>query len=178
MQVTITGRGLDVSEQLKAHTEEQLERALRLLEKVVDVQVVFTSEKYRTAAEVIVRTKGLSFRAEEETTDAAAALDAALEKVEKQVRRHRERQKERGRERGSVRAVREAVLLAETPLAAEPRVVRTSSLEVKPMSVQEAVLQLTVTKDNFLVFRNAMTERVNVMYARKDGNFGLIEPES
>jgi putative sigma-54 modulation protein len=174
MQFSVTARNLEITPALRAYTEEKLSRLTRYLENIVTIHVVLSVNKHRQTAEVTLRVRELTIRAEEESDDLYSSIDLVVEKLERQILRYKERilaHAVRGGNRGG-RTASAAPVMAE-----EPRVVKTKRFAVKPVGVDEAILQMNLLGHNFYVFRNATTEDVNVIYRRRDGHYGLIEPE-
>jgi putative sigma-54 modulation protein len=175
MQLSVTGRNLDITPALRGYAEEKLSRLTRYLEHIVAIHVVLSVAKHRQIAEVTLRVRDLTIRAEEESDDMYSSIDLVAEKLERQILRHKERivaHPGRGSNRGGRAAT--AVPVAEEEL----RVVKTKRFAVKPAAVDEAILQMNLLGHSFYVFRNARTEEVNVVYRRRDGHYGLIEPEA
>ncbi len=174
MQLSVTARNLEITPALRAYAEEKLSRLTRYLENIVTIHVVLSVAKHRQIAEVTLRVRDLTIRAEEEGDDLYSSIDLVVEKLERQILRYKERimaHAARGGNRGG-RAASVAPVAEE-----EPRVVKTKRFAVKPSGVDEAILQMNLLGHSFYVFRNAMTEEVNVVYRRRDGHYGLIEPE-
>jgi putative sigma-54 modulation protein len=174
MQFSVTARNLEITPALRAYAEEKLSRLTRYLENIVTLHVVLSVNKHRQTAEVTLRVRDLTIRAEEESDDLYSSIDLVAEKLERQILRYKERilaQAARGASRGG-RSSATASLAEE-----EPRVVKTKRFAVKPVGVDEAILQMNLLGHSFYVFRNATTEEVNVIYRRRDGHYGLIEPE-
>jgi putative sigma-54 modulation protein len=174
MQFSVTARNLEITPALRAYAEEKLSRLTRYLENIVSLHVVLSVNKHRQTAEVTLRVRDLTIRAEEEGDDLYSSIDLVAEKLERQILRYKERilaHAARGGNRGN-RSVMAAPKAEE-----EPRVVKTKRFAVKPVGVDEAILQMNLLGHNFYVFRNATTEQVNVLYRRQDGHYGLIEPE-
>lgn len=171
MQVMVTFRHVDPTEGLRQHAEEKVQHAVRFLHRPIEAHVILSVEKQRHIAEVLVTGSHLNLTATEETGDLYSAIDLAASKVERQVKKHMAKFKDHKTNNHA----------AATPPADDgPRagaVIHTQRIAVKPMSVDEAVLQLKMIKNDFLLFKNAATEMLSVVYRRKDGNFGLIEPE-
>lgn len=175
MRITIFGKNLEVTEYLKTTAEKKTEKLARYFPEDTDVQVTLSVEKNSHIAEVTVYYENGVIRAEEATGDMYASLDRVLEKIEKQLHRHRKRL-----EKSFRGVVYDApVFDEETEEETEgPRIVRVKRFAIKPMSEEEAMLQIELTGHSFYVFENAETDRINVLYKRKDGNYGLIEPEA
>jgi putative sigma-54 modulation protein len=182
MQISVTFRHMDTSEPVRNYVEEKLERVNKYIEEPIDAQAVLTVEKkIRHNAEVSLVAKGITIKASAEVIDDMyAAIDAVVDKLERQLKRYKEKLKRHtgrnGRERSITKTVFEAASVDEG--VEEPRVIRSHSFSVKPMSVDEAVMQMDLMHKDFLVFSDDSTEEVNVIYRRKDGNYGLIVPES
>ncbi|MBI2458876.1 MAG: ribosome-associated translation inhibitor RaiA [candidate division NC10 bacterium] len=174
MQFSVTGRNLDITLALRGYAEEKLSRLTRYLEPIVAMHVVLSVAKHRQIAEVTLRVRDLTIRAEEESDDMYSSLDLVAEKLERQILRYKERIAAHAT-RGSNRGGRAG--LAASVAEEEPRVVKTKRFAVKPAGVDEAILQMNLLGHSFYVFRNALTEEVNVVYRRRDGHYGLIEPE-
>lgn len=175
MQTSVTFKNIDSSDALRSYVAGKLDRFDRLLDNPAEAQVVLSVQKFRHIAEINLVGDRLSITGKEETEDMYSAIDLVLDKLEKQIKKSK--QKTRDRRGGRGRAP--AAMTADAPAAlagpAAPEVID-ESIEYKPMDVEEAVLQMELITDDFLVFTNARTERVNVLYRRQDGNFGLIQP--
>jgi len=171
---------MEPSDALKSYAEEKLERVKKYIDEPVIAQVFFTVEKIRHSAEVTLTAKGITIKASEETNDMYSAIDAVLDKIERQLRRYKERIKDHKpalESRG--RQIQKSIVQAESiERQAEPVVIRTKTFSIEPMSVDEAVMQMDLMHKDFLVFTDASTEHINVIYRRKDGNYGLIEPSN
>jgi putative sigma-54 modulation protein len=170
---------MEQSDALKSYAAEKLERVKKYIDEPVTAQVFFTVEKIRHSAEVTLTAKGVVIKAADETNDMYSALDAVVDKIERQLRRYKERLKEH-KPSAEDRAleIQKSVVTAESiEQRTEPVIIRSWTISIKPMSVEEAVEQLAASRDEFLVFTNASNQMLAVLYRRKDGNFGLIEPE-
>lgn len=175
MQLSVKGRNLEITPAIRAYAEEKLSRLTRYLENIVSMHVVLSVNKHRQITEVTLRVRDLTIRAEDESDDLYSSIDLVAEKLERQILRYKERimaHAARGGNRGG-----RAGALAPTG-EEEPKVVKTKRFAVKPATVDEAILQMNLLGHNFYVFRNAATDEVNVVYRRRDGHYGLIEPES
>ena len=178
MQIATTFRHLDPSDALKSYAEEKLERVKKYIDEPVVAQVFMTVEKIRHCAEVTITAKGITIKASEETNDMYSAIDAVVDKIERQLRRYKERIKDHKPSSDELnRQVKKSVVDAESiDQQKEPVVIKTKTFSIKPMSVDEAVMQMDLLHKDFLVFTDASTEGISVIYRRKDGNYGLIEP--
>ena len=176
MQINVTFRHVNPTPALRTHAEEKLEKMVKkYLHRPVDAHVILSVAKERHAAEITLQADHVTMFAKEETTDLYAAIDLAVAKLEHQAQKLRAKRKEHKGPSGP------------RPLAADdedgapadrpgPRVIP-RRVSAKPMAVDEAVQTLVRTGDEFLVFTNAATQQLAVLYRRKDGNYGLIELE-
>jgi putative sigma-54 modulation protein len=177
MQTSVTFKNLDSSETLKSYVEEKLDRFDRLLDNPAEANVVLSVEKFRHMAEINITGDRLSIIGKEETIDMYSAIDMVLDKLEKQIKKSKEKIRER---RSSAKVRNKEMRTEDTNLPEEDLElhVKVKHIEYKPMHVEEAILQLDLLNDNFLVFTNARSDQVNVLYRRKDGHYGLIQPNN
>ncbi len=176
MQTSVTFKNLDPSDTLKSYVTDKLNRFDRLLDNPAEASVVLSVEKFRHIAEINIAGDRLTINGKEETVDMYSAIDNVMDKLEKQIKKSK--QKIRERRPGSKAknfAMEDEAAGADDEIE---RQVRVKNIEYKPMDVEEAVLQMDLTTDNFLVFTNASSDRVNVLYRRKDGHYGLIQPSN
>jgi putative sigma-54 modulation protein len=183
MRLELTGRHVDITPELRTLVEKRLAKLDRLLKGgIVSAQAVLLREKYRRKSEFTVHLRGDRFLHGLGNTDAwETSVSGAIEKIEQQLVKVKGKWQERKR-----RVTPARILAAETEASApvppeepskKPRIRRVPRYPVKPMTVDEAAMALDGGSDAFLVFRNAVTEAINVLYRRKDGALGLIEPE-
>ena len=170
MIIAVRGKNIDVTNALKEYVEKKLAKLERYLD-VFEAQVTLTVEKGTHKVEVTIPINGMILRGEEETGDMYASIDMVVEKLEKQINRYKGRFTRKARSEGKTTTV--------TPeeVFEQPVIMKTKRFAIKPMPVDEAVMQMNMLGHSFFVFSNAETEEVNVLYKRKDGNYGLIEPE-
>lgn len=174
MQTSVTFKNLDPSNNLKSYISDKLDRFDKYLHNPGEANVVLSVEKFRHIAEVNIVGDRMTINGKEETEDMYSAIDMVLDKLEKQIKRSK--QKIRDRRTGKGNKGRPAMASTERlDEEAEGRVM-VKSIEYKPMDVDEAIMQMDLVDDNFLVFTNARSDQVNVLYRRKDGNYGLIQP--
>jgi putative sigma-54 modulation protein len=180
MNVEYTGRQMEVGPELRAACERRLRKLARVLPSITHVHVVLGVDNHRESAEVTVQSPHLSLAAAEEGHDVGQLLVTVVDRLTRQAERHVGKWRERKRRAPArARALWSGVLAEPTPAeAGGPRVVRTRRFLVKPMTVEEAILEMGAGDDGVVVFRDAASERVKVLYRRKDGNLGLIEPEA
>jgi putative sigma-54 modulation protein len=183
MSVDITGRHIEITEPLRKFATDRLERLRGVIDEILEVHFTLTVEKHqRHIAEVNIKTRHDFYHGEEVSTDMYTSIAAVLDKVEKQILRDKERKVTRKRHnnhKGTEVISTRSVLEVERVLGEQlPRIIRTHEMAAKPMSVDDAAIQIDDSERTFLVFRNSETERLNVVYKRKDGNIGWIEPEA
>jgi putative sigma-54 modulation protein len=179
MQFQVKSRNVEVSDQIKTYAEEKLSKLERQLDDP-RVELELAVEKNPSiaenqVAEATIWTKGPVLRAREASPDMRSSIDQLVEKLERQVKRYRTRGRDRRR-----RAVRADASAASdvAPIDEEAtEIVKTKHFALNPLSAEEAVLQLELVGHDFFVFRNAASEAVNVVYRRRDGGYGLIEPQ-
>ncbi|MDN5331213.1 MAG: putative sigma-54 modulation protein [Tepidanaerobacteraceae bacterium] len=178
MKVSVSGKNIEVTPALREYAEKKIGKLSRhfnyLNNDNLEAQVTFHVEKGRHIVEVTIPVNDIILRGEEETQDMYSSIDLVVEKLERQIEKfktrltkalRRESQKESG------------LTLDEQAEDEELKVVKVKRFAVKPMNVDEAVLQMNLLGHNFFVFTNAETDEINVVYRRKDGNYGLIVPE-
>jgi putative sigma-54 modulation protein len=172
----VKGKNVEVSDSLRSYAQEKLRKLDRHLNDSARLELELAVERNPSiatsqVAEATVWTKGPVLRAREAATDMRAAIDLVTEKLERQVVRYRDR-----RRRGPGRNAQVPSDEAEGARR-EPTIVKTKQFAVKPMTAEEAALQLELIGHDFFVFRNVETDDVSVLYRRRDGNYGLIEPQ-
>jgi putative sigma-54 modulation protein len=181
MKVDYTGRHTEVTEPLRRLTERKLAKLGKVLPGITHVHVVFAVDRHSHLAEITVHSPHLDLAATDESGELATALSTVMDKLVRQAQKHVGKIRQRKRRTGArPEALWSGVLSAsQVPGDGEgARVVRSRRFVAKPMTVDEAVLEVTSGGDGVVVFRDAATERVNVLYKRRDGNLGLIEPEA
>ena len=178
MEITVTFRHVEPTPGLRAYAEDKLQRVIKkYLHHPGNAHVILEVAKDRHSAEITLQADHESLSAKEVTHNLYSAIDLAIDKLEHQARKLNERRREHKGPgvRGVDREVTSHVL--EGASGSAPAVVRTDQVAAKPMSVTEAVRQLGVSHDDFVVFIDADTDALAVLYRRKDGNYGLIEPD-
>jgi len=178
MIINVRGKNIEVTPALEEHIEKRLEKLDKFFDENTEIQIVLSLAGENHIAEATVFFNSLILRSEESTEDMYASVDMMVSKLEKQVTRYREKLKDR-LQQGGVRSFNEVLTSEEEEKEGkdEPQVVRTKRFILKPMTVEEAILQMNLLEHNFFVFMEAETGAINVLYRRKDGNYGLIEPE-
>lgn len=189
MEISIHGHNMTVSTRLQNYVEKKTARLDRYMPNIESVRVDLTSQKARNVgerkvAQLTVRDqRGTILRAEENNNDMFAAVDAVVDKLYKQMRRYRGKQRRRWRKgKGSSTSEMEMALGEPLPIdealdSDEGAVVRTKHFPLRPMSAEEGIDQMELLGHDFYVFFNDAEEAVNVLYKRRDGNYGLLQPE-
>jgi putative sigma-54 modulation protein len=183
VRLQVKGKNLDVSESLYRYAEEKLGKLEKHLNDATRLEVELAVERnpsisQRQVAEATVWTKGPILRARESSDDMRASIDLLADKLERQVKRYREKRQRRQTARHGPHNRPEEEQRPVVPDETEPMIVKTKQFAVKPMTPEEAVLQLELIGHDFFVFRNVESNDVNVVYRRRDGNYGLIEPRA
>lgn len=175
MNVKIIGRKVTLRDNFKTLVSKKLSRFERIFDEDADATVTVTLERNRQTVEVTIQQRGMIYRAEATGFEMNDALDQVMQALGRQIRKNKSRLDKQ---------IHSAALddyIAQESLAPEEdetfEVVRTKHFAVKPMSVEEAILQMNLLGHQFFMFRNTENEEINVVYRRKDGNYGLLEPD-
>lgn len=180
--ISVTGRHVSITDAIKSYAESKVENIHLDYPRIIDVQVILDVEKHRHFAELILHCSNhIVIEASHECDDMYAAIDGATAKVARQMRKFKTKLLRNHRPRGNdIRHLEEQVIHLDAAFEqheeSEPQVIKTERYPVKPMFLDEAVLQLEMSNRQFVVFLNPKTERVNILYRRKDTGFGLMEP--
>lgn len=175
MNISFTFKNFEPSDHLKKYAKKRFEKLIKFANTGnAELQINLSVEKFRHIAEVMLAGDNMNMSAVEESEDMYSSIDLVLDKMSAQVRKMREKEKDAKRARDSVR--QEDVVVPETGSEEGPVIVEADTYRPKPMMAEEAAMQLDTFNYEFLVFRNAETERVNVIYRRKTGEYGLIDP--
>ncbi len=194
MNIKITGRHTELTDSIKDHVERKLEKFEAHFDKPMDIDVVLTVEKHRHIADVTLLSNGVRIHAEESSNDMYTSVDAVVDKIDRQIRKIKERRNKGFRPKKLAEAELEAqpeagMLTADMfgdddkpgdqddGLPHTDRPIIQETLDRKPMDEEEAAMQLELSGEGFLMFTNAKTQHINVMYVREDGSFGLIQPQ-
>jgi putative sigma-54 modulation protein len=173
MEIMVTFRRMEPVESLRVYAQEKLSKLKKYLDTPIEAHVVLEVEKFRHIADVTVNLDGATIKGVEETEDMYSAIDQVMDKIEIQVKRHRSKIRERRQEAPKAEASEEPAVQA-----GEESAIVVERLVTKPMDPEEAAMQLNLSQQDFLVFRNARSKEMNVLYKRRDGNLGLIEPSN
>jgi putative sigma-54 modulation protein len=182
MQLMVTGRHVDITEPLRQHIEKKIQKIEEYFDRIIEVRVVLSVEKYRQFAEVTVLGNGIRFHSRESTEDMYVSVDKAIEKIEKQLRRQATKVRQTKRKKAVEPGMPAPAGTAPAGTAradiveqyGEYQVVVSDQFPAKPMSVEEAIMQLDTSDDDFFAFVNQQTNEVNLVFRRKEGGYGLL----
>jgi len=169
MNIIITGRHLDLTDNLKDYTKQKIEKFKKYLNNISEVTITLSVEKYRHKAEVLLKVNGVMIQAESITGEIYSSIDDVVEKLGRQIKKYKEKWI-------SYRKNDEKTPITPKSEEFSPAIIKRKSFDIKPMSPEEAAMQMELLDKNFFVFTNASSGDINVLYKRKDGNLGLIEP--
>ena len=187
MQISITGRHVELTEPLKAYVHDKLQHLKHSFDHVVDVHVVLSVEKDRQQCEVMIQASGMNIHGSHVTEDMYASIDGAIDKLSRQLKRYRAKLRkhlsDHGQRKGREIKVSQRILSfaeghEELPEDQEHATVHIEQVAAKPMSVDEAMMQLQLSGRHEMVFTNQETEKLNVLSLRADGTVSCIEPET
>jgi putative sigma-54 modulation protein len=178
MQLVIKGKNLEVTDWLRNYVEKKMGKLDRYLPTIDEVRIELSVQKTKSAkdrqvAQVTVRSNGAILRAEERTDDMFASIDAVLDKIYRQIARFKGKRIDRYRGQAEPLPEEEEML----PEVEERSIVRTKNFLISPMDEEEAIEQMELLGHDFFVFYNVANQNINVLYRRKDGNYGLLNPQ-
>ncbi len=180
MQVEYIARKVELTDQVRQLTEKKLAKLMKYFNDVLDIRVELAQQRHLIEASIFIKGKDFDIMSTGQAKESMSAVQEAVDKLEIQARRAKTRLKGRKRHPDESLSVPDwnlDVLESDSLAGGEPRIVKTSSITIKPMSIDEAVLQLEESHNEFIVFLNAGNSKVNVLYRRRDNNLGLITPE-
>lgn len=178
MKIAVTFRNREGENWHKEYIDQKLKKLEKYMDSSVEARVVLSVEKFRNVAEVNLMTNGQNLNAKEEAKDMYLAIDNAIEKIERQLKKRKERI--RGHKSNTSKG--EEITLAEhyddSDEVQESKVVEMRKIVLKPMSLDDAIMEIDSSKNRFIVYRDSSTENVSIIYVRDDGNYTLIETSS
>ena len=182
MQINVVFRHMDQSDAIKEYAVEKLSKIKKYLDGPIDVNVVVSVEKIRQIVEVTFNINGFIVKGKEEAGDMFAAIDLVSSKISRQVQRYKGRLRQKKGATGIDENLQtsmpfDVLSVDHDQDESVPKIIKTANFMVKPMSPDEAIMQLNLMNNNFHVFRDESTDRINVVYRRDDGDYGLIEPQ-
>ena len=186
MKLDLTGRNIDITPAIRDFTTDKLARLSKWIDEVIEAHIILTVEKHRHSAEIIVKGRHHSFTGTDKTGDMYASIGNVVDKIEKQARRQHDKTSGRRKQsRSSIEVAVDAERHSTTVESGDdgsargggsPRIIRTNEIIMKPMSPEDAAMQFAGAQREFLVYRDSRSQQISIMYRRKDGNLGLIEP--
>ena len=180
MNIDFVAHSVQLDDSIRDYAQNKLSKLTKFLDEPIEIRVSLAQERHRCLAELRVSHRFGLIQATEETDDVLDAINLAVDKAGKQARRSRkkfmDKRRKADRNNGNQWPV-DVLEKASLSGGAQPRIIKSSILSIKPMSLDEAALHLEGSKNDFLVFRDATNDQVSVLYKRKDSNYGLISPE-
>ncbi len=174
MQVTVIGRHIEATDALKQYAQDKFSRLEKYLPKTVQAVVTLSVvKKVHHIAEAVIKSNGVLIQASEETEEMYSAIDLLVEKIERRVRRYKEKLVDHKHQTNKAAALASSQSSYEDRI---PQIIKIKRFDLKPMLPEEAVMQMELLDKDFFIFSNAGSGHINVIYKRKDGNVGLIEP--
>jgi len=173
MSITVRGKNIEITPALKDYVVKRVSKITKYFGSLGEITAILTVEKSRHIIELTVPINGMMLRGEEDTADMYTSIDLVVDKIEKQI----EKYKTKIARRIKGNNFKGELVAASMPEDDETKVVKTKRFAVKPMDLEEAILQMNLINHDFFVFTNSDSQEANVLYRRKDGNYGLIEPE-
>lgn len=180
MNVEYVARNFEMDDRIREFTNDKLAKVIKFLDEPVEIRVTLEKEKHRQSAELRLAHRFGLIQAHEETDDMFDAVNLAVDKAEKQARRSRKKFMDKRRKADRVNGQQwpiEVLERASVGGGGKPRIIKSGVLSIKPMSIDEAALELDDSKNGFVVFRDSVSDQVSVLYRRNDDNYGLITPE-
>lgn len=182
MRLSFATRHYDIPDDIREYAEKKLSHLERFFDRIIDVHVILSAEKRSFETEITVQANGISLHGKSNHEDLRTSIDSVVKKMERQLKKYKDRLKNH---RLRTKDLPEETLKVDVLEGKEviqssddsPRVIRSSRYNVKPMSIEEAVMQMDMLDQEFLAFTNTRNSKMSVIYRRKDGNYGLIEPE-
>ncbi len=176
LKIQYKSRNVELSEAMKEYFSKKMAKLERLIkDEDSDVEARFSKERQFYTVEITFKMRSIIVRAEEKNKDFYASVDVAVDNLERRLKRFKDRFRTLRRERAAEEA--NVITGEDATKENEEKVVKIKKFELRPMSVEEAMIQLEMLDHEFFMFRNAENDQINVIYRRRDGNYGLITPE-
>ncbi|ACK42685.1 MULTISPECIES: ribosome hibernation-promoting factor, HPF/YfiA family [Dictyoglomus] len=177
MQINYVSKNVNITENLQEYAEKKLSKLSRFFDNIENIEVVFSEEDWRDGSkrhrvEVTLKANGKIIKASEANQDFRSSVDLVVDKLEAQLKKLKEKLVDKGRRTESIRGI-----LIEETKEEKPEVVKVKRFLLKPMDLEEAILQMELLGHDFFIFRDAETDKIEVVYKRKDGKYGLIVSE-
>jgi putative sigma-54 modulation protein len=183
MTVEITGRNYEVNDRIRELISSKLEKIMKYFEDIIEIRCVLQVEKYRNICEIMIIGKNFDLKSIQEAESMEEAINSTVDHLKRQAQKSRKKVTDRHRikrakqqllDEWSVSVLEPSLLRQED---SRPRIIKTTNLPIRPMSIEQAALTLDDSKNEFIVFRDLDTDKVTVIYKRHDNNFGMIAPE-
>lgn len=175
MKLIVQGKGMNLTDDVINYAEKRFATAERFFENIQEVNLIISKERGLFKSEVTISMSGTVIRGESRTQDIYSSIDDVLDKIKRQIKKYKEGFVERRRETKKLLEKVEGV--NPTEVEEVPKIVKVKKFTLKPMDEEEAIMQMELLGHTFFVFLNSNTDKINVIYKRTDGNYGLIEPE-
>ncbi len=174
MKISVTFRNGEGEDWQKVYAEERIQKLNKYLDSPAEAHIIVSTEKFRNVTEINLSSNGWNINAKEEAKDMHIALDSCIEKIEKQLKKQREKVREH-KPRSIRRGQEKLAQGEETEGATVNKIAETRRVILKPMSFDEAIMEIEETNDRFIIYRDSSSENVSLVYRRDDGNYTLIE---
>ena len=179
MQISVTFRNTGSEEWFKDYITERLKKLQKYIDKPLEAHVVLSVEKFRNVAEVNVTAKGVNINGKEEAKDMQLAVDTVIDKIERQMKKHKEKIRGYKSNMAKGSGLTSSSVYEETDEEpARLRIVETKRMVLRPMSLDEAIMEIEGSKNRFVIYRDSSSENISVIYRRDDGAYALIEANS
>lgn len=177
MRVSVIGKNMTATPALKEMVEKKISKVEKFFGPEVDAKATLSVQKNKQKIEVTIPFNGVILRAEEASDDMYKSIDLVVSKLERQIRKQRTKLSRKNHESLRFAQLDEVAVGASNDIEENGKIVKVKKFGVKPMSVEEAVLQMELIGHNFFLFQDSEDNKVNVIYKRKDGDYGLLEPD-
>jgi putative sigma-54 modulation protein len=174
MKISVTFRNGEGENWQKVYAEEKMQKLKKYLDVPAEAHIIVSMEKFRNATEINLSSNGWNINAKEEAKDLRVALDKCVDKIEKQLKKQREKIREhkpKSIRRGQIKSAEQE----EGEEVTTNKITETRKIILKPMSFDEAIMELEDNNDRFIIYRDSSSENVSLIYRREDGNYSLIE---
>jgi putative sigma-54 modulation protein len=177
MKISVTFRNGEGENWQKVYAEERIQKLKKYLDTPAEAHIIVSMEKFRNFVEINLSSNGWNINAKEEAKDMHLALDSCIEKIEKQLKKQKEKIREH-----KPKSIRRGKEISDEGEEAEEsnmsKIAETRKIILKPMSFDEAIMEIEGTKDSFIIYRDSSSENVSLIYRRDDGNYALLETNS
>jgi putative sigma-54 modulation protein len=178
MKISVTFRNTEGDDWHKEYIDQKLKKLEKYLDTPVEARVVLSVEKFRNVAEVNLMANGQTLNAKEEAKEMNLAIDNAVEKIERQLKKRKERTRGHKTNASRLEGAAPREVYQDDDEAQEARIVEMRKVVLKPMSLEDAIMEIDISRNRFVVYRDSSTEKVSIIYVRDDGKYALIETSS